>query len=78
MSENLLKPNDWTDFSIGLLGFFTIFALLLPSHQNGTDMTEAKPSLQADRDAVRGLYTRLTTPPLRFGAGEDGVDALMT
>jgi hypothetical protein len=30
---------------------------------------------RADRDAVRTLYTRLTTPPLRFGAGEDGVDA---
>ena len=29
----------------------------------------------ADRDAVRGLYARLTTPPLRFGAGEDGVEA---
>ena len=26
-------------------------------------------------DDIRDLHARLTTPPLRFGAGEDGVDA---
>jgi len=29
----------------------------------------------ADRDPVRGLYARLTTPALAGGAREDGVDA---
>jgi hypothetical protein len=29
----------------------------------------------ADRDPVRALYTRLTTPALAGGAREDGVDA---
>ncbi|MCI0556000.1 MAG: toll/interleukin-1 receptor domain-containing protein [Anaerolineae bacterium] len=29
----------------------------------------------ADRDPVRGLYSRLTTPALAGGAREDGVDA---
>jgi hypothetical protein len=29
----------------------------------------------ADRDAVRGLYSRLTTPALAGGAREDSVDA---
>ena len=33
------------------------------------------PLWDADRDAVRGLYTRLTTLAPGASAGEDGVDA---
>jgi hypothetical protein len=33
------------------------------------------PLWDADRDAVRALYTRLTTLALAGGAREDGVDA---
>lgn len=52
-----------------------ICLIIFPTHQNGTDMTEAKRPLKvflcharADRDPVKALYTRLTN---------DGVDAFV-
>ena len=43
---------------------------VFPSTGSGHRLCHA----HADRNAVRTHYTRLTTPPRRVGAGEDGVD----
>ena len=37
--------------------------------------THIIPLRDADRDAMKALYDRLTTPPRRVGAGDDGVNA---
>ena len=49
---------------------------VFPSTGSGHRLCHAHiiPLWDADRDSVRGLYARLTTPPRRVGAGEDDVD----
>jgi hypothetical protein len=46
----------------------------MPSVDNNRPLKVFLCLARADRDAVRALYARLTTPALAGGAREDGVD----